>query len=279
MLNVVLVHTRCMYAGSKRLNDVEFLIRSTNRLDVLSAVQRNPRDRRDLRAETDFSRVTLSRILGDLTDRGWITRNNDHYEITPEGEVVATEVERLFANLEVIDTLSETLRWLPTERFDFELQRLADAEVMLPDEHDLTAQIRWVESRIQATDRIRSVGTWVAAEILETVVETTIDGELRCECVLEGRVIDHIRDDPELRESARVLLASDRANLYRFDGDRAEMTMSILSDGVLMCGKQGARSFPEAVATTDEAVVEWATARFESIRADATPVELGLFTA
>lgn len=274
-----MVNIRRMYAGSERLNDVEFLIRSTNRLDVLSAVRDGPRARRDLRAETDFSRVTLSRILGDLTDRGWVTRNTDHYEITPAGEVVATEVGRLFANLEVIDTLDETLRWLPTDRFDFELRRLADAEVMLPDEHDLTAQIRWVDARIRDADRIWSVGTWVAAELLETVVESTAAGELRCEAVLEGRVVDHVRDDPELRESARVLLESDRADLYRYDGDDAEITMSILSDGVLLCGKRGARSFPEAVATTDDVVVEWATTRFDSLRAEATPVDPGVFTA
>lgn len=268
-----------MYAGSKRLNDVEFLIRSTNRLDVLSAVLDDPQNRRELRAETDFSRVTLSRILGDLTDRGWVSRTNDHYEITAEGEVVALEIERLFANLDVIDSLGETLRWLPIELFDFELCRLADAEVMLPDEHDLTGQIRWVDSRIQDTDRIRSVGTWVAAEILETVVESTNDGELRCECVLDSRVVNHIRDDTELRELARVLLKSDQANLYRYDGDDVKTTMSIFSNGVLLCGKQGERSFPEAVATSDDAVVGWATARFETLRAESTQIVPGAFTA
>lgn len=268
-----------MYAGSDRLNDVEFLIRSTNRLDVLEAVQDGPRDRSDLRSETDFSRVTLSRILGDLTDRGWVTRRNGLYEITAEGEIVAAEVGRLFANLDVVDRLDETLQWLPTDRFDFELHRLADAEVMLPREHDLTAQIRWVEGRIQTTDRIRSVGTWVAAEILETVVESTVNGGCRFECVLVGDVVDHIREDPDLRESARALLESDEASLSRYDGDDAEITLSILSNGVLLCGQQDARAFPEAVATTDEAVVEWATERFESLRAEATPVDPGVFTA
>lgn len=278
MLNVVLPDVRHMYGGSARLNDVEFLIRSTNRLDVLGALQDGPRDRNDLRSETDFSRVTLSRILGDLTDRGWVTRRNDQYEITAEGTIVATEVGRLFANLEAVDTLDGTLRWLPTERFDFELERLADAEVMLPDEHDLTAQIRWVDSRIQDADRIRSVGTWVAAEILETLVESTVDGGCVCEGILEGHVVDHIRADPDLREPVRVLLESDRASLYRYGGDEARITMSILPDGVLLCGQQGARSFPEAVATTDEVVVEWATERFESLRAESTLLDAASFT-
>jgi predicted transcriptional regulator len=268
-----------MYAGSDRLSDVEFLIRSTNRLDVLEAVADGPRDRHDLRMATDFSRVTLSRILGDLVERGWVTRIDTEYEITAEGEIVAREVRRLFGNLEALDMLEGTVRWLPTERFDFELSRLADAEVMLPDEHDLTAQIRWVEGRIEATDRVRSVGTWVAAEILDTLVESTVNGDCRCECVVESHVVDHIRDTPELRTSVRELLASDRASLYRYDGDDAEITMSILSDGVLLCGQQDARTFPEAVASTDEAVVDWATGRFESLRGQATRVDPSVFTA
>lgn len=268
-----------MYTGSKRLNDVEFLIRSTNRLDVLDAVQDGPRARRDLRSETDFSRVTLSRILGDLTDRGWIARRNGQYEITSEGEIVATEVGRLFNNLEAVDTLGDTLRWLPTDRFDFELERLADAEVMFPDERDLTGQIRWVEGRIQDADRIRSVGTWVAAEILETIVDATVDGDCTVEAVLEGPVVEHLRDVPDLRTSVRQLVEVEEVRLYRYDGDDAEITMSILPDGVLLCGQQDARSFPEAVATTDDVVVEWATERFESLRADATALDGATFTS
>lgn len=266
-----------MTGSSTRLNDVEFLTRSSNRLDVLDAIRNTPRTRQELRADTDFSRVTLSRILSDLADRGWIARRDGHYEATPTGVIVCTEMNRLFANLGAVDSLGETLHWLPIQRFDFELERLADAEVMLPDEHDLTAQIRWVDSHIQEADRIRSIGTWVAAEILETLVESTVDGSCVCEGVLEGHVVDHIRDDPELRESVRVLLESDRASLYRYDGDDAEITMSLLSDGVLMCGQQDARSFPEAVATTDEAVVEWATERFESLRDESTRLDAASF--
>lgn len=151
------------YAGTTRLDDVEFLVRSTNRLDVLDAIRTAPRSRDELREDTDVSRVTLSRILADFEDRRWIARRNGHYESTPEGTVVAAEVGRLFGNLAAVDALGPTLRWLPTERFDFELGRLAGAEVMVPDGHDLTAQIRWVSGRIAEANRVRAVATWVAS--------------------------------------------------------------------------------------------------------------------
>lgn len=268
-----------MNGSSARIDDVDFLTRSSNRLDVLGAISEEPRTRRDLRTDTDFSRVTMSRILADLADRGWIVRRDGHYETTPAGDIVCTEMNRVFANLEAVDSLGETLQWLPIERFDFELERLGDAEVMLPNEHDLTAQIRWVDRQIQAADRVRSVGTWVAGEILDSLVDSTVAGECTCEAVLDGDVVDHIRTDPDLRESVRELLESGRANLYRYEDSDAEMTMSIISDGVLMCGQHDPRSFPEAVATNDDVVVEWATSWFESLRAESTPIDVASVTS
>lgn len=267
-----------MYSGSSRLDDVEFLTRSTNRLDVLDKIGHAPRSRRDLRDETDFSRVTLSRILCDLTDRGWIVRRHGTYEATAEGTVVGAEVTRLFANLAAVDTLGRTLRWLPTEQFDFELGRLADAEVMLPGSPDLTEQIRWVGRRLRDAPSVCSVATWISSDVLEALVESTVRGDCTFEGVVEGHVVEFVRDHPELRQPVAALLDSDRAALYRYDGSEATVTMSIFPDGVIMCGQQDETAFPEALATGDEAVVAWATAHFEDLRADAHQLDADAFT-
>lgn len=268
-----------MYAGSSRLDDVEFLIRSTNRMDVLAAIHETPRTRQALREETEFSRVTLSRILGDLSNRGWITRQNDQYEISAEGAVVYTEVRRVFANLDAVDALGETLRWLPTDQFDFELERLADATVMAPDTHDLTAQARWVADHVQGADRVRSVGAWVADTVLEAIVESTVGTDRHFECVVTAEVLERLDHSPERLGAVRALLEAEDTAMYRYDGDDLATTMSILPDGVLLCGRDTDQALPEAVATADDEVVSWANARFESLRADSTRVETDRFTA
>lgn len=79
-----------------------FLVGSWNRFGVLSALATRPRTRDDLVELTETSRPTLSRILSDLTDRGWIVRRNDEYEATPKGAVVATEVEQFVENIKAI---------------------------------------------------------------------------------------------------------------------------------------------------------------------------------
>lgn len=267
-----------MYSGSSRLDDVEFLTRSTNRLDVLDKIGHAPRSRRDLRDDTDFSRVTLSRILGDLADRGWIVRRNGTYEATAEGTIVGAEVTRLFDNLAAVDTLGRTLRWLPTEKFDFELGRLADAEVMLPGSPDLTEQIRWVGRRLRDAPSVCSVATWLSSDVLEVLVESTVHGDCTFDGVVAGHVVEFVRDHPEFREPVQALLATDGATLHRYDGCEATVTMSIYPDGVLMCGRRDETSFPEAIGSSDEAVVAWAAAHFEDLRADSVPLDADSFT-
>lgn len=268
-----------MYTSSSRLNDLEFLTRSSNRLDVLDAILDTPRSRRELRDDTAFSRVTLSRILNDLTERGWVAPRNGHYEITPEGAIVGAEVRRLVTNLDAVDTLGETLAWLPTDQFDFELGRLANAEVLVPDGYDLTGQIRWVAHRVRNGGYIRSVGTWVAAEILESFVELTTTGNCRFEGVVEASVVDHVRADAELQPLVEALLESDQVCLYKYEGAEAKTTMSVFPDGVLLCGRRDAQSFPQAVGSTDDTVVAWATAHFESLRDESILLTSDAFTA
>ena len=268
-----------MSTSSSRLNDIEFLTRSSNRLDVLEAIRDTPRSRRELRDDTTFSRVTLSRILNDLTERGWVVPRNGRYEITPEGAIVVTEVRRLFRNLDAADALGETLAWLPTSQFDFELGRLADAEVLIPEGYDLTGQIRWVARRVRNGGHIRSVGTWVAAEILEVFVELTSTGNCRLECVVEASVLDHVQEDAELQQLVGSLLESDQVRLYQYDGTEAKTTMSVFPDGVLLCGRRDAQSFPQAVGSTDDTVVAWATAHIGSLRDESIPLTADAFTA
>lgn len=83
----------------KAHDDVEFLANSWNRFEVLDAVAESPRTRTELKELTNVSRVTLSRVLSDLEDRGWIVRETDRFEATNNGAVVAAAVSRLLDRL------------------------------------------------------------------------------------------------------------------------------------------------------------------------------------
>ena len=51
------------------LEEIEFLARSTNRVEVLRLLSTGPRTRRELAAATGASQATLGRIIEDFTER------------------------------------------------------------------------------------------------------------------------------------------------------------------------------------------------------------------
>lgn len=270
--------TSSMHRDPDVLDEVEFLVRSANRLDLLAAIRDRPRTRRELRAVTDSSRVTLSRILGDLEDRGWIERVDGRYEPTPEGSVVAREVARLFDNLGTVENLGETLRWLPVEAFDFELARLADATVVTPTERDLTAPITRTARRVREARRVRNVATGVSAEVIDAYLADA-EWDRSCESVLHARVFDFVEGDPNLCRKLAELVAVDHVSVYRYDGEEPPVMLTVCDDVVVLCGRSDSRSSPEGVETDDPAVRAWATDAFESYRENAEPVDTGAFTA
>ena len=70
------------------LAEVEFLARSQNRVEVLTALAEQRQTRRDLEAQTDASQATLGRILGDFQDRSWVRKDGSEYIATATGKLV-----------------------------------------------------------------------------------------------------------------------------------------------------------------------------------------------
>lgn len=268
-----------MYSDPSVLDDIEFLVSSSNRLDVFDAIRTTPRTRHELRERTDASRVTLSRILGDLEDRNWIARVDGRYESTPEGTIVATEVARLFANLDAVSELNGTLQWLPTEQFDFELGSLADASVITSTDRELTAAITHTADRVREASRVRNVATGISSEVVDAYLEAATHDDRSLETVVHASVFDVIEDDSGLRHRFQGMLDAETITVRRYDGDTPPIMLTICDDVVLMCGRSDERSPPEGVETSDHAVRSWADSYFETLRANAPRVERDAFTA
>jgi DNA-binding HxlR family transcriptional regulator len=112
------------------VEDVAFLARSEHRLHLLGLLAGGPCSREELRERMDATRVTLSRILGDLEDRGLIRRRNSEggYELSTFGELVYRDFARLLGTVSVGQTYPDLISRLPTDRFDSDLRHLVDGE-------------------------------------------------------------------------------------------------------------------------------------------------------
>lgn len=263
--------------------DIEFLVSSWNRLDVLEAIASEPRTRADLMDFTDVSRVTLSRILADLEDSGWIVRYNDHYEATPNGVFVASEIIRMLDNLGTASQLGSIMEWLPIDRFDFDLVHLHDATIITPTFDNFTAQSKRLIDLVYESDRIRGIGTGLDHEFMRALWDASVDGDLELELILKEELFDPISADDDLRRQFTDMADKENVHIYRYNRDEP-LTMVGIHDGVttgddvvMLCGQHEEGAPPGTVESTDETVRSWAESFFDSIRATSHPVEATAF--
>lgn len=253
---------------------VEYLTRSPSRLRVLTLIDEIPRSRRELRDSTDISRVTLSRVLSNFEDRGWIERTNGEYEVTPEGSYVAAELDRLVGNITTLQELDGAMAWLPVAEFDFDLACLSDATVTTAAWEDHTAQIRRVADTITGSNHIVATASGISRDVLEAIRQATVDGDATFLGLLDETALDIATRDPELRRRVRDIAASENGDVRRYAGDEAPLLMvSICDDTVILCDHEQDGPPSGTLETTDATVRAWAESYVDAVKRDAAPVD------
>lgn len=256
------------------LEAVEYLARSPNRVEVLDAIAETPRARHQLRELTGASRVTVSRILTDLEERGWVVHANGQYEPTPRGAFVASEFTQLLENMEAAEKLDGALGWLPTDAFEFDLACLHDAEVLRASSwKDHTASIRHAADLVDDATRIWGTAIGFSHEVVDAIRERTVGGEASFEAVVDGTVMDMICTDAGLRSGFRDVIESGNGSLHRYDGEKPPHMVMTFDETVVVCGHTGDGPPPGTLETDDETVRKWARSYYESALNDSRPVD------
>ncbi|MFC4439006.1 hypothetical protein ACFO3C_15155 [Halostagnicola sp. GCM10023398] len=153
-------------------------------------------ERHDIEYETDVSRATLARILGDFEQRGWVTRDSRQYETTPVGDYVAKEFTDLLKRFEPVPGLNEVVEWFPREGFDFDLGCLAGAEIIRPSKSDALAPTTHITRRLRIADRVRVTSYSHLSDVMEVCWRGTVEGTLELESVVDRRALERIGTDP-----------------------------------------------------------------------------------
>lgn len=253
------------------LDDVAFLARSANRVDVLAALADAPHERSELEAATGISRVTAKRILDDFTDRGWVTRSGRHYETTSLGDFVEREFASFFEAMRAANRLQDVVRWLPDDGLGVDLRRLVDADVTLPTRNNPYGPFRRALATVTAADRVRELTHSLPPELLTAHCEAvTRDGQT-LSVVLEAETLDEVVADAESVAVLETLL--DRgADLTVYDG-QIPYALGVADDavGLLLTDDAGLpRAFVE---TSDDAVVSWAVTTIEEFARESRRVD------
>ncbi len=243
--------------------ELEFLVGSWNRFEVLRALTSTPRTRGALQEHTGVSRPTLSRILSDLKDRGWVQRRNDEYEATRHGEVIATELDQFVSNLETVEKLEPALEWLRTEQLGFPLAHLQESELLTPTPQNQTRPMRKLEDRIDSTTEMRVLATGVTYEVVDAICQACVAGDLQFQCVLDRSALQGTRTHPELAAMFQEMIELGHCDAYYYEGDEELLAYNLVDDAVMFCGISGGGLPLGILVSENDTVRSWAAFNFE----------------
>lgn len=198
------------------LEEIEFLARSPNRVEVLRLCATGSHTRGELAEETGVSQATLGRILGDFADRSWITRDGSQYEATVTGRLVAAAVSDLLSALETEQRLRDVVEYLPTDgpAADLDPRHLADATITTPSRTRPSAPLNRLLEFLPDAETVRTVSHAFNEQTLDVVEAQTAAGDQSFTGVFTHEAIDALREDEPLRRRLEQLLAHDSAAVH-----------------------------------------------------------------
>lgn len=259
------------------LEDIAFLANSENRVAVLSELYDGPHSKHVLMESTDFSRVTLGRILDDLEDRRWITQQGQVCDITPLGAWVIEEFSEYQAMMEAERNLREVVQWFPDEGYGFHVSCLADAEITHISRADASAPISTLIKQFEIGGRIYCFSFAITSQFLEACWRAVMDGSVTWDWVFTTDVLEVLKNSPEMARQSREMLESGGATYRHYEG-KIPYVVIVTEDTVNLRLADSDGAATALIQTDHDRVRSWAGTQFDEYWNAGTSLEADIFT-
>lgn len=252
--------------ASFALDQIRFLSRAESRVGIIEhLVESGEATQRELRAELEASRTTVSRSLQSLAERGWIERSNGAYRLTHSGQTIAQEFARMLDAVEAVDELSEFLRLFPSDVDAPDFLDADDVDVTYSTDADPYAPARKQTEVLHTADRIRVLLPAIDLDSTRTITEQVTERGLEVETIVSPDVESVIESD-EFSPLIREKMATERSTVYVAES-ALPFYLGLTAGGFVQIGLADEEGLPRALfETTDETIGEWARAVYEDYR-------------
>ena len=249
------------------LEDVAYLSRSANRLQLLQVLGTGAQTPREIAGATDIPRSTLRRILTEMEERGWAERTTDgEYVLTATGEHVAAETDRYVGALGAIDALDEAVGWLPNDELTVGLHRFGEATVLGAEPNDVVAaDTRLIELTRDAEEFYCLTNTAGTVGLETTMMERFTGAGMTVESVMTPAEISIYLDDPERAAQWREYVEAG-GPVYRHEGPI--LANVVVVDETVFIGDRHLETVG-LIECRDAAVRSWAVEVFDSYKTEA----------
>lgn len=277
---------------SGSLEDIAYLARSENRLQVLAALTtripppgKEPPsyDKRDLAGLTGTSRTTLGRILTEFEDRKWVRRTIDgEYVATPQGKHMAVQFEQLLGSVGTIQELDEAMANFPASDLSiggtdavYGIQDFDEVTIHRPGAYDpkTLGQVLGERTRASATHYSLAFAAPVKPYVDAFVEKTESDGWEANELVYSERLIDWYGPNTRpTRTQARNILETTNIRLFGYEG-HMPCQLFIFDETVIIDNSQATNvDVGTFVESRNPTVRAWAVDLFNRYKENSTEV-------
>ena len=235
---------------------IDEFVSLARRWSVLRALREGPLDRRDLQERVGVSRPTIHRQIRALGEDGLVAKRNGAFELTPVGELVATEFARVFEVMDTASALSQVARWVPVDEFEFEFDRFRGADVVLAHPNDPLAPTRRMLQQIHSADDIRILTYTFLPEGDPATRRCFIEDHQSLTGVLDSGLLEAILADPASAAHCQELLTGGAR--IAVAAEPVPFILTIADETVLIGAVDDGGSPQGLIVTDDEVIRTWA---------------------
>lgn len=251
-------------------SNIAYLVGSDNRVRILETLRERPHGPSELASACACARETAHRCLAGFVDRGWVTRENGRYEITPSGEMVLERYRGLESAVTQTTRLEAFLGRAPSAFRDLPPELLSELHLEAATPEDPHAPISRFRSVLgdETLDRFRGV-TPVVSAVFNEAAARVIAPETDAELVVDESVLrasrttyeDALDEAFSLSEFTLLLAREPLTFGLVLADDRAYA--SVYDDGSVVA----------SVDSDDGRFVQWIAELYERVRREARVVE------
>lgn len=256
-------------------DDVQFLARANTRIRAIQLLAERPYNRDELIETLDISRATLSRLLRQFEDRGWVGQDGRRYATTRFGSAIASDVSSLLNTVTTTQRVQHLTQYLPFDELGLEIHQLRGAEITNATSSDPAAPTRRVGQILTASNRTRILKHAIDPNASRPHYEAVIEGRQRTDVVLTREAIRTASQHSETRQWFEEMITNG-VPLYQYDGS-LPVNLKIVDETVLLTPSDENGLIVALIECENEDILSWATKTFESYRSKATRVGRGAF--
>ena len=256
-----------------RAEETETLIK---RLDILDRLCDSPAHVRDLVGDTDHSRRTITRAIGELEAMNFVERGDDGIEATTAGLLARDRLDTFLADLDDIFVAEAVIDPLPSDA-GIRPEIVAGGDAMLATEPASYRPLERVHDDMIDADRYRAlVPTLEDARHVRLLYEHVVTDGNPAELVVTPAVFETLREEFPRRMAAMA----ETDGFCVFVGDVPPFVLCLFDreDGldsppasvahVVVLNEGG--GVHGAIRNDAETAVEWAEERYKAYRSEAT---------